>query len=156
VDDPSLRDRRDAPAQPRREPVRRPLRIVSAALGVLLFGCALAAAAGEPDRWLSLPPLAIGALLLVPALGARAAASDEEAEQALERALELAAAGRALLGPGLFGLVVARLLESAEPRFTLEADVVGAITKALIAALLLGGFACALAAVYYRAKALGS
>lgn len=153
--DPWRRERPDAPARPRREPVRRPLRIACAALGALLVGGALFAAAGEPNPWLALAPLAIGALLLVPALGARAPANDEEAEQALARALELATAGRALLGPGLFGLVAAQVLERSQPRFALDADVVGAITAALIAALLLGGAGCAIAALYYRARALG-
>jgi hypothetical protein len=153
--DPSRRDRPGSPAARRPEPIRRPLRIVCGVLGGLLVALALAAAAAEPNPWLSLPPMAIGALLLMPALGARAPASDEEQEQALAAALELAAAGRALLGPGLFGLVAAKVLEGSQPRFALDADVVGAITAALIAALLAGGVGCAIAAVYYRAKALG-
>jgi hypothetical protein len=151
--DPSRRDRPGTPAAG--EPVRRPLRILCGAFGALLVGLALAAAAAEPNPWLSLPPMAAGALLLMPALGARAPASEEDREQALARALELAAAGRALLGPGLFGLLAAKLLESSQPRFALDADVVGAIAAALIAALLVAGVGCAVAAVYYRAKALG-
>jgi len=152
--DPSRRDpARSRPERP--EPVRPTLRIACALFGVLLVLLALATAAAEPNPWLSLPPMAIGALLLVPALGARAAASEDEAEAALARALELAHAGRALLVPGLFGLVAARVLEHSQPRFSLEGDVVGAITAALIAALFAGGVGCAVAAAYYRAKALG-
>jgi hypothetical protein len=153
--DPSRRDRPGSPAASQTEPVRRPLRILCGVLGALLVALALAAAAAEPNPWLSLPPMAAGALLLMPALGARAPASQDEQEQALARALELAAAGRALLGPGLFGLLATRLLESSQPGFALDAEVVGAIAAALIAALLASGLGCALAAVYYRARALG-
>jgi hypothetical protein len=153
--DSSRGDRWGAPAPRRPEPIRRPLRILCGVLGALLVGMALVAAAGEPNPWLSLPPMAIGALLLMPALGARSPASEEEAEQALARALELAAAGRSLLGPGLFGLVAAKMIESSRPGLAIDADVVGAIAAALIAALLASGVGCAVAAVYYRAKALG-
>jgi hypothetical protein len=153
--DPSRRDRWRAPEPRGPEPVRRPLRILCGVFGALLVAAALVVAAGEPNSWLSLPPMAVGALLLMPMLGAGAPASEEEAEQALARALELAAAGRALLGPGLFGLLAARLLESAQPHFALGADVVGAMAAALIAALLASGVGCAIAAVYYRARALG-
>lgn len=153
--DPRQRDRLRAPEPRGPEPIRRPLRILCGVLGGLLVAAALLVAAGEPNSWLALPPMAIGALLLMPVLGAGVPASEEEAERALARALELAAAGRALLGPGLFGLVAARLLESAQPRFVLDADVVGAIAAALIAVLLAAGVGCAIAAVYYRARALG-
>lgn len=145
-----VRSRRERP-----EPVRPTLRVACALFGALLVLLALATAAAEPNPWLSLPPMAIGALLLVPALGARAAASQEEAEQALERALELAHAGRALLVPGLFGLVAAQVLERSQPGFSLDGDVVGGIAAALIAALLACGAGCAAGALYYRAKALG-
>jgi len=151
----STRGDRAGSGASRREPVRRPLRIACGVLGALLVAMAFVAAAGEPNPWLSLPPMAIGALLLMPALGARSPASEEEAEEALARALELADAGRALLVPGLFGLVAAKVLEGSQPGFALDADVVGAIAAALIAALLGSGIGCAFAAVYYRAKALG-
>lgn len=142
-------------AASQREPVRRSLRILCGVLGAGLLGLAFVAAAGEPNPWLSLPPMAIGALLLVPALAAGAPADAEEAEGALVRALELAAAGRALLGPGLFGLVAARVLEASRPGFALADDAVGAIATALIAVLLAAGVGCTVAAAYWRARALG-
>ena len=137
------------------EPVRRSLRILCGVLGAALLALALVAAAGEPNPWLSLAPMAIGGLLLLPVLAAGAKAGEAEAERALARALELAAAGGALLAPGLFGLVAARGLEASRPGFALADDAVGALAAALIAALLAAGIGCALAALYWRARALG-
>jgi hypothetical protein len=153
--DPSRRNGLESEEPGHPEPVRRPLRIVCGLLGALLVALALVVAAGEPNPWLSLPPMAGGALLLMPAFAARRAVSEEEAELALARAFELSDAGRALLGPGLLGLVAAKVLESSRPHFALHEDAVGAIAAALIAVLLTSGVGCAIGAVYYRAKALG-
>jgi hypothetical protein len=135
--------------------VRRPLRIVCGVLGGLLVAAAFVVAAGEPNPWLSLAPMAAGLILLMPAFAARRAASDEEAELAMLNAWELSDAGRALLVPGLLGLVVAKALEGSRPGFSLVDDPVGAMAAVLIAALIVGGVGCAIGAVYYRAKALG-
>lgn len=143
-------------AAPHREPVRRSLRIACGLLGAALLGLAAFAAFGEPNPWLSLPPMAIGAWLLLPALATGAPPADpDEAERALARALELAAAARALLAPGLFGLIAARVIEGSRPGFVVADDAVGAVATALVAALLLAGVGCAVAAVYWRARALG-